>query len=45
MKLIGKKDDFEVYFDTNIQTYSVFKGGKFLIGDKYKFRQVKSYLD
>lgn len=45
MKLIKENKGFAVYFDTNKQTYSVFKDGKFLIGNKYKFTQVKSYLD
>lgn len=45
MKLIGTKDDFQVFFNCNTQSYSVFKAGKFLIGNKFKFSQVKSYLD
>ena len=42
---VGQNKGFEVYFDANTQSYSVFKDGKFLIGNKYKFSQIKSYLD
>ena len=45
MILVKENKGFEVYFDSNSQTYSVTKDGKFLIGNKYKFSQVKSYLD
>jgi hypothetical protein len=45
MILVGSNKGFSVYFTVNAQTYTVFKDGKFLIGDKYKFREVKSYLD
>jgi len=42
--LVGNNNGFAVYFDANKQTYKVFKDGKFLIGDKYRFSDVKSYL-
>ncbi|MEN9445933.1 MAG: hypothetical protein RL728_445 [Bacteroidota bacterium] len=45
MILVKENKGFAVYFDSNSQTYSVTKDGKFLIGNKYKFSQVKSYLD
>lgn len=45
MILVNENKGFAVYFDANTQTYSVFKDGKFLIGNKYKFSQIKSYLD
>ncbi len=45
MILVAKNKGFSVYFDTNSQTYSVFKNNKFIIGNKYKFSDVKSYLD
>jgi hypothetical protein len=45
MILVQENKGFAVYFDSNSQTYSVTKDGKFLIGNKYKFSQVKSYLD
>ena len=43
--LVKENKGFQVYFNTNTQSYSVFKDGKFLIGDKHKFSDVKSYLD
>jgi hypothetical protein len=45
MILVAQNKGFKVYFDSNTQNYSVFKDGKFLIGDKCKFSQVKCYLD
>ena len=42
---VGSNDGFDVYFDADSQSYSVYKDGKFLIGNKYKFSEVKSYLD
>jgi hypothetical protein len=39
------KTGFSVYFNAHNQTYTVFKDGKFVIGNKYRFRDVKSYLD
>jgi hypothetical protein len=45
MILVKENKGFTVYFDCNSQTYTVTKDGKFLIGDKHKFSQVKSYLD
>jgi hypothetical protein len=45
MILVKENKGFAVYFDTNTQTYLVFKDGGFLIGNKYKFSDVKSYLD
>lgn len=44
MNLIGERNGFKVYFDCNNQVYNVFKDDKFLIGNKYKFSDVKSYL-
>ena len=43
--LIGENKGFAVYFNCQRQEYSVFKDGKFLIGGKKNFSQVKSYLD
>ena len=45
MILVKQNKGFEIYFNANTQSYSVFKDGKFLIGNKYKFSDVKSYLD
>ena len=41
---VGQKDDFVVYFNSNTQAYTVYKDGKLLIGNKYRFTDVKSYL-
>lgn len=45
MILIGSKNDFQVYFKVNTQSYSVYKNGSYIIGNKYSFSDVKSYLD
>jgi hypothetical protein len=42
--LVGQKDGFQVYFNPNSQTYSVYKDGKFLIGNKFKFSQVTIFV-
>lgn len=43
--LVKQNKGFQVYFDATTQVYNVFKDGRFIIGNKYKFSQVKSYLD
>ena len=45
MLLVKENKGFVVYFNANTQSYSVYKDGKFLIGNKYKFSDVSSYLD
>lgn len=45
MFLVKEDRGFEVFFDCNTQSYTVFKDGKFLIGNKFKYSQVKSYVD
>lgn len=45
MKLIAENKGFKVYFDCDKQVYSVYKDDKFFIGNKYRYIQVKSYLD
>lgn len=45
MFLVKENRDFAVFFDCNTQSYTVFKDGKFLIGNKFKYSQVKSYVD
>lgn len=47
MKLIGKNIEkkIHIYFDCVNQVYNVYKNGKFLIGNKYKYSDVKGYLD
>lgn len=45
MKLIGENKGFKIYFDCQNQVYNVYKDGEFLIGNKYKYSDVKCYLD
>ena len=45
LKLVAENNGFQVFFDCQQQSYSVFKDGKFLIGDKFKFSDVKTYID
>lgn len=45
MILVGRKDDFAVWFYTEKQEYIVTKDERILIRDKYKFSDIKSYLD
>lgn len=42
--LVGQKNCFKVYFDCSSQSYIIYKDDKFLIGNKYRFRDVQSYL-
>jgi len=42
--LVGKKDDFEVYFDATKQEYNVYKKDKFFIKKDRKV-DIKSYLE
>lgn len=45
MKLISKKDNFSICFNCITQTYSVYKDDILLITDKFKYSDVKSYID
>ena len=45
MRLIKEKDGFQIYFDSLEQEYSVFKDGKFVIGKKYRYADVKCYVN
>ncbi len=45
IKLVGANNGFTVYFNSNDQKYTVFKDGKFIVDNKYKFTEIKSYLD
>ena len=45
MTLVGYKDGFEVWFNSNAQIYSVYKDNKFLLGGKTKFSEVESYIN
>lgn len=44
-KLVGQNKGFEVFFNPSDQTYSVYKGDRFVIGNKYNFSDVKCYID
>jgi hypothetical protein len=45
MKLTGKNPDFVVLFSTYTQAYTVYYKNKFLIGNKYQYRDIASYLN
>jgi hypothetical protein len=45
MELIGKNKEFTVVFNPDTQMYTVYKSGKMLISNKYRYRDIKSYLD
>lgn len=45
MRLITNKGDFKIYFNCNTQSYSVYYKDRFLIGNKYKFSEVKTYVE
>ena len=45
MILVKQNNDWSVYFNPNSQTYSVYRNDKFIIGNKYRFRDVKSYVE
>ena len=42
---VGQKNGFEIKFDCNKQMYLVYKDGKLIIKDKYKYSDVKSYIN
>jgi hypothetical protein len=41
---IAEKNGFVIYFDCFKQEYSVYKDGKLLIGKKFKYSDVISYI-
>lgn len=45
MKLIDSNNGFQIFFDCDNQTYNVFKDGKYIIGGKHKYSDVKCYID
>jgi len=45
MTFTGKNTDFTAIFDCNQQCYTVYYKGKVLVTNKYRFREIKSYLD
>lgn len=42
---IVQNKGFEIYFNSSKQTYSVYKSGVLVIDNKYKYSDVKSYVD
>jgi hypothetical protein len=44
MKLINTADDFEVYFNCELQEYFVYKANKLLRRGIYRFSIAKNYL-
>ena len=44
MTLIAEKNGFKIYFNCTTQAYSVYKDGWFVIGMKFKYSDVKSYV-
>jgi len=45
MIVVGENKGFKIVFDTNHQMYLVYKDNRLLIKDKYRFSDVRSYLD
>lgn len=45
MIMIGKNTDYKIVFNCESQAYTVYYKDNFLIGNKFKFQDVKSYLD
>ncbi len=43
--LIGVNPDFVVVYDPQYCVYDVYYKGKFLIGNKYRYREIASYLN
>lgn len=45
MYLVKEKNGVAVYFNCNTQTYTVFKDGKILVGGKFKYSDVRAYVE
>lgn len=45
MILTGKNTDFIAIFDCTKQVYTVYKFGKIIVTNKYKFSEIQSYLN
>lgn len=47
MKLVAenKKIGTKIFFNANTQCYSVYRDDKFIVGNKHKFSQVKTYIE
>lgn len=42
---IAKNKGFEIFFNADTQTYTVYRNGEKFVTNKHKFSEVKSYLD
>lgn len=45
MTFIGKDSNFVVVWNCSNQFYTVYKSGKMIVTEKYKFSDIKSYLE
>lgn len=45
MIMIGKNKDFKVVWYCELQTYSVWYKDKVIMANKYRYRDVESYLN
>jgi hypothetical protein len=45
MHLVKENRGWQVFFDCDRQTYSVYREGTFFIGGKHSYSQVKTYVD
>jgi hypothetical protein len=45
MEFVGKNKDFTAKWDCSTQSYTVFKNGKVLVENSYKFSDIKTYLN
>jgi len=43
--IVKTKGEFTIIFNAETQTYRVLKAGKIIVKDKYKYIQVKSYVE
>ena len=45
MKRIAENNGYQIYFDCSAQIYTVFKDNKIILTNKYKYSDVKCYID
>ncbi len=41
----GKNPEFTATFDVSTQSYTVYKSGRMLVKNKFKFSDIQSYLN
>jgi hypothetical protein len=44
MVVVSENKGFQIVFDAYTQTYTVYRDGKFIIGNKYRFVDVSTYV-